>query len=49
MDPNSRKLMRVTIDDATRADLVFSDLMGDIVEPRKEFITKNSRFAKLDI
>lgn len=48
MDPASRKLYRVSIDDASRADIVFSDLMGDMVEPRREFITKNSKFANID-
>ncbi len=48
MDPSSRKLYRVAIDDASRADLIFSNLMGDMVEPRKEFITKNSKFANID-
>ncbi len=48
MDPSSRKLFRVSIDDATRADTVFSELMGDMVEPRKEFIVKNSKFANID-
>lgn len=49
MDPSSRKLLQVVVEDGARADLVFSNLMGDVVEPRKEFIVKNSRFAKLDI
>ncbi len=49
MDPASRKLYRVAIDDASRADLIFSNLMGDMVEPRREFITKNSKFANVDV
>ncbi len=49
MDPHSRKLLRVTIEDAARAETVFSNLMGENVEPRKEFITKNSKFARLDV
>lgn len=49
MDPHSRKLLKVTIEDAARAELVFSNLMGENVEPRKEFITKNSKFARLDV
>ncbi len=43
MAPESRTLMQVTIDDAAMAERVFSDLMGDKVEPRKEFITNNAR------
>ena len=39
MAPESRTLLQVTIDDAAMAERVFSDLMGDKVEPRKEFIT----------
>ncbi len=49
MDPSSRKLMKVSIEDSARADVVFSELMGDMVEPRREFITKNSKFARLDV
>jgi DNA gyrase subunit B len=43
MAPESRTLQQVTIDDAAMAERVFSDLMGDKVEPRKEFITNNAR------
>jgi DNA gyrase subunit B len=43
MAPESRTLQQVTIDDAAMAEKVFSDLMGDKVEPRKEFITNNAR------
>ncbi len=49
MNPATRKLMKVSIEDSIRADIVFSELMGDMVEPRREFITKNSKFARLDI
>ena len=50
MDPNNRKLIRVTLSDALEADKVFQDLMGDEVEPRKEFIIKNAKFVEnLDI
>lgn len=49
MDPSNRKLLRVTIEDYLRADKVFSALMGEMVEPRKEFIITNSRFANLDV
>jgi DNA gyrase subunit B len=43
MAPESRTLLQVTIDDAAMAERTFSDLMGDKVEPRKEFITDNAR------
>ncbi|BDU67358.1 MAG: DNA gyrase subunit B [Candidatus Tyloplasma litorale] len=49
MDPNNRKLLKVSIDDLNRADIVFSELMGEFVKPRRKFITRNSKFANLDI
>ncbi|MEM6998037.1 MAG: DNA topoisomerase (ATP-hydrolyzing) subunit B [Patescibacteria group bacterium] len=50
MDPETRVLLQVTIKDAERADAVFSKLMGDEVESRKNFITTHAKFAKdLDI
>jgi DNA gyrase subunit B len=50
MDPDTRSLLQVTIEDALEADLWFSTLMGDDVGGRKEFIEKNGRFARnLDV
>lgn len=49
MDPKRRILKRVTIDDAMEADSVFSMLMGEDVEPRKEFIQNNAEYATLDL
>lgn len=49
MDPKRRILKRITIDDAMEADTVFSILMGEDVEPRKEFIQSNAEYATLDL
>jgi len=50
MDPKTRTLIQVTIEDAYEADQVFERLMGDDVEPRREFIQQNARFVQnLDI
>jgi len=50
MDPSARKMIRITIDDAMKAEMAFTQLMGDDVEPRKDFISKNAVFVKnLDI
>ncbi len=48
MNPNSRTLRQVTIDSAAEADRIFSMLMGDDVPPRREFIEKNAKYAKVD-
>lgn len=48
MDPDTRTLRQVTIDNAAGADHVFSMLMGDEVPPRREFIEANAKYAKID-
>ncbi|MCR5694076.1 MAG: DNA topoisomerase (ATP-hydrolyzing) subunit B [Clostridia bacterium] len=50
MNPASRVLLQVTLKDAATANEIFSDLMGEKVEPRKEFISKNAKFVvNLDV
>ncbi len=49
MDPDQRSLKQVTIESAAEADHLFSMLMGDEVAPRREFIEKNAKYARIDI
>ncbi|MFD0856223.1 DNA topoisomerase IV subunit B, partial [Actinomadura adrarensis] len=50
MDPDNRVLLQVTLDDAAQADELFSVLMGEEVEPRREFIQRNAKDVRfLDI
>ena len=45
MNPETRTILKITLEDAEKADETFSILMGDKVQPRKEFIEKNAQFA----
>ena len=50
MDPDSRTIMRVEVEDAAIASKLFDELMGDDVEPRREFIERNAKYVKnLDV
>ena len=49
MDPNTRTLVQITIDDYAAADQIFTTLMGDKVPPRKKFIEDHAQYATLDV
>ena len=49
MDPKTRMLKQITLEDAAKVDAVFTTLMGDEVPPRKKFIQTHAKMANLDI
>ena len=49
MDPATRTILRVTLDDAVEADKIFDTLMGEDVDPRRSFIEAHAKYAKLDV
>ncbi len=49
MDPSTRTIMQVTLDDAVEADSIFQTLMGEDVDPRRQFIEKHASYARLDV
>jgi len=49
MNPETRTILQVTLESAANADKIFETLMGDEVEPRKDFIEKHAKYANLDV
>ena len=49
MNPKNRMLKKVSVEDTVEADKIFSILMGDQVQPRREFIEQHAKMAQLDI
>jgi DNA gyrase subunit B len=49
MNPETRTLLRVTMDDVVAADAIFTKLMGDHVEPRRDYITTHALEARIDV
>jgi DNA gyrase subunit B len=49
MNPDTRTLRQITIESAAEADRIFSMLMGDEVPPRREFIERHAKYAKIDV
>ena len=49
MNPDNRVIVQISIEDAEKADEAFTILMGDKVEPRRQFIEKNAEYANLDV